>query len=147
MSSVKTKEMGKVTTTITVANLVDQIMAERGFISVDEVRSVTLENVLVDTGASRLCLPAEIVAQLGLTMAGEVEVKTAVGARKVRVFKGVSLSVEGREGTFDCVELPESEDPLLGLIPLEDLGLEPDLQNQRLRLLPNQGKDTYLMVL
>ncbi|PSB01007.1 retroviral-like aspartic protease family protein [Merismopedia glauca] len=146
MSSVKTKEMGKVTTTIIVTNLVDQIMADRGFISADEIRSVTLENVLVDTGASRLCLPAEIIAQLGLTIAGEVEVKTAVGTRKVRVFQGLKLSVEGREGTFNCVELPESEDPLLGLIPLEDLGLEPDLQNQRLRLLPNEGKDTYLMV-
>jgi predicted aspartyl protease len=147
MSSVASKEMGKVTTTITVTNLVDRIMAERGFISADEIRSLTLANVLVDTGASRLCLPAEIVSQLGLTLAGEVQVKTAIGARKVRVFRGVSLSVEGREGTYDCVELPEGEDPLLGLIPLEDLGLEPDLQNQRLRLLPNEGKDTYLMVL
>jgi predicted aspartyl protease len=147
MSQVTTQEMGKVTTTIIVTNLVDQIMADRGFIPTDEIRSVTLENVLVDTGASRLCLPAEIIAQLGLTVAGEVEVKTALGARKVRVFKGLNLSVEGREGTFNCVELPESEDPLLGLIPLEDLGLEPDLQNQRLRLLPNQGKNTYLMVL
>jgi hypothetical protein len=32
-------------------------------------------------------------------------------------------------------------------IPLEDLGLEPDLQNQKLRVLPVEGKDTYLMVL
>jgi predicted aspartyl protease len=147
MSSVASKEMGKVTTTITVTNLVDRILADRGFISADEIRSIVLENVLVDTGASRLCLPAEIVSQLGLTMSGEVQVKTAIGARKVRVFRGVSLFVEGREGTYDCVELPEGEDPLLGLIPLEDLGLEPDLQNQRLRLLPNEGKDTYLMAM
>jgi hypothetical protein len=55
--------------------------------------------------------------------------------------------VEGREGTFNCVELPEGSDPLLGLIPLEDLGLEPDLINQKLRILPMEGKDTYLMVL
>jgi hypothetical protein len=63
MSSVASKEMGKVTTTITVPNLVDRILADRGFISADEIRSLTLENVLVDTGASRLCLPAEIVSQ------------------------------------------------------------------------------------
>jgi hypothetical protein len=36
---------------------------------------------------------------------------------------------------------------LLGLIPLEDLGLEPDLQNQQLRALPIEGKETYLMVM
>ncbi len=29
----------------------------------------------------------------------------------------------------------------------EDLGLEPDLNNQKLRVLPEQGKDTYLTVL
>jgi hypothetical protein len=59
----------------------------------------------------------------------------------------LSLSVEGREGTFNCIELPAGTDPLLGLIPLEDLGLEPDLKNQRLRLLPMEGKETYLTVL
>ena len=30
---------------------------------------------------------------------------------------------------------------------LEDLGLEPDLNNQKLRVLPVEGKDTYLTVL
>ncbi|WP_375514154.1 hypothetical protein [uncultured Nostoc sp.] len=59
----------------------------------------------------------------------------------------LNFSVEGREGTFNCIELAEGSDPLLGLIPLEDLGLEPDLQNQKLRVLPMEGKDTYLMVL
>lgn len=36
-------------------------------------------------------------------------------------------------------------EPLLGVIQLEMLGLEPDLQNQRLRLLPRSGRRTYLM--
>ncbi|MEO0767984.1 MAG: hypothetical protein AAFY72_00905 [Cyanobacteria bacterium J06649_4] len=35
----------------------------------------------------------------------------------------------------------------VGLIPLEDLGLDPDLQNQKLRHLPTRGEDAYLMVL
>ncbi|MBD1935914.1 aspartyl protease [Microcoleus sp. FACHB-68] len=138
--------MGKVTNTITITNRVDQILAERGFIPADQIRSITLDNVWVD-GATRLCLPAEIIRQLGLTLQGEMNVKTAAGIRKVRVFRDVNLSVEGREGTYDCVELPGSEDPLLGLIPLEDLGLELDLKNQRLKLLPAEGKDTYLTIL
>ena len=101
----------------------------------------------MDTGASRLGLPAETIRQLGLVLQGEAEVKTAVGTRQVRIFKQVLLSVAGRQGTYNCLELPEGEDPLLGLIPLEDLGLEPDLQNQQLRLLSMEGKDTYLMIL
>lgn len=139
-------EMGKVTTTITVTNEVDKILAERGFIPADQIRSLTLHNVLVDTGATRLCLPAEIISQLGLTPAGEIAVKTAAGTRTVRVFKNVALNIEGREGNYNCIELPGGEDPLLGVIPLEDLALEPDLQNQRLRHLPIEGKDTYYTI-
>jgi len=139
--------MGIVTTTIQVTNNVDQILATRGFIPETEVRSLQLDNVLVDTGATRLCLPKDIIRQLGLVLQGEAEVKTAVGARQVRIFKDVILSVAGRQGTYNCLELPDGEDPLLGLIPLEDLGLEPDLQHQQLRVLPMEGKDTYLMIL
>ncbi|MDV2991307.1 MAG: hypothetical protein N4J56_000961 [Chroococcidiopsis sp. SAG 2025] len=139
--------MGKVTTTITVTNRSDQILAERGFIPLEQVRSVTLKDVLVDTGATRLCLPANIINDLGLVLQGEVDVKIATGVQKLRIFREINLTVEGREGTYNCRELPSGADPLLGLLPLEDLGLEPDLQNQRLRVLPVEGKDTYLTVL
>lgn len=147
MTLSKSETMGKVTTTITVTNQIDQTLAERGFIPAEQIRSITLHDVLVDTGATRLCLPKNIILDLGLPLQGEVDVKIATGVHKARIFKMVNLAVEGREGTFNCIELPEDSDPLLGLIPLEDLGLEPDLQNQKLRVLPVEGKDTYLMVL
>jgi hypothetical protein len=63
----KDKKMGRVTATITVTNEVDKMLAERGFIPAEQIRSITIDNVLVDTGATRLCLPADIIAQLGLT--------------------------------------------------------------------------------
>ncbi|MCC5602718.1 aspartyl protease family protein [Nostoc favosum] len=147
MTNSKSEKMGKVTTTITITNQIDQTLAERGFIPTEQIRSITLHDVLVDTGATRLCLPKNIILDLGLPLQGEVDVKIATGIQKARIFKMLNLSVEGREGTFNCIELPEGSDPLLGLIPLEDLGLEPDLQNQKLRVLPVEGKDTYLMVL
>jgi predicted aspartyl protease len=147
MVTVGDRRMGKVTTTIIVTNRIDQILAERRFIPLEQIRSVTLKDVLVDTGATRLCLPANIINDLGLVLQGEVDVKIATGVQKLRIFREINLAVEGREGTFNCMELPDGADPLLGLIPLEDLGLEPDLQNQRLRVLPVEGKDTYLTVL
>ncbi|MEM7715741.1 MAG: hypothetical protein AAF349_19570 [Cyanobacteria bacterium P01_A01_bin.68] len=73
--------------------------------------------------------------------------KIATGVEKVRVFKMLNLSFKEREGVFNCIELPEDCNPLLRLIPLEDLGLEPDLNNQKLRVSPELGKDTYLTVL
>ncbi|WP_414567350.1 retroviral-like aspartic protease family protein [Nostoc sp. CCY 9925] len=147
MAMSKIEKMGKVTTTITITNQIDQTLAERGFIPAEQIRSITLHDVLVDTGATRLCLPKNIILDLGLPLQGEVDVKVATGVHKARIFKMLNLSVEGREGTFNCIELPEGSDSLLGLIPLEDLGLEPDLVNQKLRVLPVEGKDTYLMVL
>ncbi len=51
------QDMGKVFTTLTIINRADQILAEAGVKTADQVRSLTLENVLVDTGATTLCLP------------------------------------------------------------------------------------------
>ncbi|MGB3756210.1 MAG: hypothetical protein WBA07_07530 [Rivularia sp. (in: cyanobacteria)] len=55
--------------------------------------------------------------------------------------------MEGRKGEFTCTELPGGEDALLGVIPMEELGLQPDLINQKLILLPQTGKDTFHMIL
>ena len=140
------KQMGQVITTITVTNFIDLVMAEPGFISTEEVRSVTLDNVVVDTGATLLSLPAHIISQLGLRQVGERDVETSAGIKKGRIFAGAQLMVEGREGRFDCLELPEGVSAvLLGVIPMEELGLEPDLKNQRLRVLPMNNQQTYLM--
>ncbi|MDB9513558.1 aspartyl protease [Kamptonema animale CS-326] len=138
--------MGRVTTTITVTNHIDEILAERGFIAVEQIRSITLDNVLVDTGATRLCLPADIISDLGLPLVGDIEGETVIVNRMFRMFKDATIAVAGREGRYNCVELPAGQEPLLGQIPLEDLGLEPDLKNQVLRILPTEGKQSYIRV-
>jgi hypothetical protein len=45
---------------------------------------------------------------------GKVVTRTATGSGKARLFQGILLEVEGREGIFDCLELPDGVDPLLG---------------------------------
>jgi len=139
--------MGKVTVPLTVLNRADQIRAQDGTIAMEQVRSVELRDLLVDTGATTLCLPAEMVAQLGLELLKEVDVATAMGIGKARIYRDATLVLCGREGTFECLELPGGRDPLLGVIPLEMLGLEPDLKNQTLRVLPEESVDTYLTIL
>ncbi len=139
--------MGKVLATVKITNRIDQALLDRGVISPKELRSVTLKNVLIDTGATTLCLPPEVIAQLGLEILKEVDVSTATGVSKARIFQDAKISVCGREGTFECLELPGGRDALLGVIPLEALGLEPDLQNQTLRVLPSESVDTYLTIL
>jgi predicted aspartyl protease len=146
-ASTELKKMGKVLTTLTIINRADQILASRDVISEDEIRSITLNNVLVDTGATTLCLPAGAIAKLGLDLLKEVDVATAAGVQKARIFRDATLLLCGREGTFECLELPGGGDALLGVIPLEALGLEPDLRNQSLKVLPSESADTYLTIL
>ena len=146
LPNLQAKQMGQVITTITVTNRIDRVMAERGFISAEEVRSVILDNVVVDTGATLLSLPAPIISQLSLKQVGERDVETSAGIKKGRIFAGAQIIVEGREGRFDCLELPEGVSAvLLGVIPMEELGLEPDFKNRRLRVLPMNNQQTYLM--
>lgn len=139
--------VGKITTTLIVINCIDQANAEDKLISSEKVRCVTLKNVLVDTGATTLCLPADVIAQLGLKLLKEVDVATATGIGKARIFQDAKIFLLGREGTFECLELPGGKDALLGVIPLEALGIELDLRNQKLKLLPISPTDTYLTIL
>jgi len=141
------KSMGKVLVTLTVKNRIDEANAAKGLISPDQVRSITLDNVVVDTGATTLCLPARAIAQLGLELLKEVDVATATGLSKARIFQDAKISLCGREGTFECLELPGGRDALIGVIPLEALGLEPDMRHQTLKVLPSESVDTYLTIM
>jgi clan AA aspartic protease len=139
--------MGKIVTNLVITNRIDEGLASRGGISNPEVRSVALDKVLVDTGATTLCLPADVIEYLGLELLREVDVETAAGISKARIFQDAKISLLGREGTFECLELPGGRSPLLGVIPLEALGIELDLQKQVLKILPISPTQTYLTIL
>lgn len=139
--------MGRIDTTLTIVNASDHARAEVGDIDAADVRSVTLDGVLVDTGATFLSLPADIIARLGLRPLREVTIKTAAGPQRSRLFRDALLTVMGREDSFSCLELPVGTEPLLGVTPLEVLGLDPDVENQQLHVLPDGPTDTYITVL
>ena len=146
-SQVSLDAMGRVLAKLTITNRIDQANAQNGLIPHDQIRSVELDDVLVDTGATTLCLSAETISQLGLELLREVQISTTNGIGTARIFQDAKISLCGREGTFECLELPGGQNPLLGVIPMEALGLEPDRQNQRLRVLPISSTETYLTIL
>lgn len=141
------RHVGQVRTQLKLTNTYDEGRAAHADIAADDVRTTIIHGALVDTGANLLALPPAVVALLGLSLQREVTVETAAGVRTARIFGPVTLEVEGRRGTFECLELPGGDTALLGVLPLEALGLELDLQNQRLILLPDRGPDTYVMAL
>ena len=58
------------TTRIELVNREDQLLAKAGVIAPGEIRQVTVEDAIVDTGATRLSLSKPLIEQLGLTPVG-----------------------------------------------------------------------------
>lgn len=139
--------MGQVFVRLTITNAIDAGMARRGALSVDDVRSTVVDSALVDTGATHLCLPADVIRALGLELDRELTMVTAAGRQRTRLYRDAGLQVENRAITVQCLELPEGAPVLLGAVPMQALGVEPDLVNHRLRLLPEDVGSTWVMAL
>lgn len=128
----KEKAMGRFSVEIRLANFSDVAHAESGALAADQVRQATIRGV-IDSGASRLVLPAAIVKQLGLKPRRKVRVKYADGRSRLRdEVDGVQLAMQGRAGVFKAVVEPKRETALVGAIVLEDLDFLVDCERQRL---------------
>lgn len=71
----------------------------------------------------------------------------ANGVIQGRLFRDADLTILGRSTALDVLELPAGTPVLLGVTPMEILGLEPDLQTRQLHLLPLGPNDTYVTAL
>ena len=116
------------TTKIKLVNLNDLRFAEAGFIPAEEVRSITVADALVDTGATGLCLPASLIAHLGLTPVGKRNARTAAGIVERTIYSEVEYTVLERSSTIRVTDLPEGSPVLVGHIIMETLDLWVDMQ-------------------
>jgi clan AA aspartic protease len=97
----------------------------------DRTRSMTLD-LLVDTGATYMLLPAEIVNGLGLSIVEERPAELASGERVMYGVGSVVVRIDDREFPTVFVAGPRGCPPLLGAFTLEAFGLAADPVNQRL---------------
>lgn len=74
-------------------------------------------------------------------------IRTAAGISESRIFQDAKISLCGREGSFECLEVTAGNNALLGVIPMEALGIEVDLKNQKFTVLPAGPIQTYLTIL
>src|SRR5262245_51539645 len=124
-------DMGRVVVRVTVENFDDRQRATRGEIPASSIRRLTTD-ALVDSGATFFCLPAPLIAQLGLVFRRERETKTIHGPCMLRIFGIATIDVESRSCDVEVMELPEGRQALLGQVPLETLDFWVDLTNRRL---------------
>ena len=124
--------VGRFSVEFEVANYGDLILADRGLLPADQVRRETIQGV-VDSGATRLVLPADVVKRLGLPPGGPIKVRDADGRRVKRgSAEGVYVRLLDRHGTFTAVVEPKRTTALVGAIVLEDLDLLVDCSAQRI---------------
>jgi predicted aspartyl protease len=104
-------EMGKVIERIKIQNLLDP------------AKQVELDAV-VDTGATLLALPLNLVGQLGLQKFREVTMRYANNhTEKKNVYGVVTVEIQGRAGHFDVLGEEPGSQPLIGQLVLEELDL------------------------
>ncbi len=85
-----------------------------------------VQNLLVDTGATWTMLPAEVVAQLGLTATRQRSVTLANGERVTYPAGQVAIQLNGEEVITVFLAGPSGCLALLGAVTLEEFGLAPD---------------------
>ncbi len=130
--------MGRVLVPVSVTNVDDVDRMQRGELSADRVRTVTIET-LVDTGATFLCLPMPLIQQLGLNFDRQRETRSVTGPLWMDIYRGARLEVLGRDCNVEVMALPEGRHALLGQIPLETLDYWVDVTNHRLVGNPEHG--------
>ena len=124
--------MGRFFVEVELANDADLVRAESGAIPPDQVRRARVRGV-VDSGATRLVIPASIAQQLGLEISGNATVRYADGRTAERsIAQRVRLTYGGRDSVFNAIVEPGRESALVGAIVLEDLDFFVDCTGQRL---------------
>lgn len=116
------------TTQIQLTNLEDLHAVKLGVRKPEEVRRLTVADALVDTGATRLCLPTSLIEHLGLTAVAKRTARTATGIVERTVYSEVEYTLLERSSTIRVTDLPEGSPILIGHVVLEELDLCVDMK-------------------
>ena len=138
--------MGKVVVTAKIENLFDVESRERGLLAADQVKSVEVNNALVDTGATTLLLPKQMIAQLGLRHFRTRQARGLGGPVPMPMYSAVRLTIQDRECALDVGEVDDQFPVLVGQVPLELLDFVVDSRGQKLIGNPEHGGEHVMEV-
>jgi clan AA aspartic protease len=127
------KNMGAVRVKVKLTNAIDEALVSRGLLNPNLLRFYFV-HALIDTGAVRTALPADVVEHLGLRIRSQEIAKYAHGRQEiVGLTEPVIIEIEGRETIEAAMVLGDIV--LIGQTVLETLDLLVDCKNQC--LVPN----------
>lgn len=125
--------MGRVTCKAKIENAIDAAESLQGKRDPADVRTVEVNDALVDTGASTLALPTSMLRQLGLnTPSSTRRTRNTTGPYIAKLYGPVRLWIDDRYITLDALEVEDGCPALIGQIPLEHMQYVVDMTNHRL---------------
>ena len=124
--------MGHVYAEIEILNSIDVGMAKRNLLDKDEIKRMHL-NVLVDSGAWKLCINENIQSIMDLPFVRKERFRLADGQPVEYDLVGpVLIKFAGREATCEAIVFPGDTRPILGVVPMQSLNLIIDPQQHKL---------------
>ncbi len=135
----ETLTLGKVIVSAKIENVFDLYEASRAQITDDQVRRIEVADAMVDTGATLLAIPRQLIEQLGLAQIRTGRARTTAGPSTFGIFGPVRLTIQGRTCFVDVSEVPEDCPVLVGYVPLELLDFVVNPKGQNLIGNPEHG--------
>ena len=115
--------MGLVYADIELTNFADETLCEDGYLPKEKIRTMQV-NAMANSGAIRLSINEKIKEQLGLRVRQSLSISLADGTKRVLDVAGpIRLKFKDRDCITDAFVLPNSEEPLIGAVPMELMDL------------------------
>ena len=124
--------LGNVLVKAKIENLEDVFNAEKGLIASDQIRSVEIDDALIDTRATTLLLPQRLIDALGLHTLRLRSARGLGGSLAIPMYRAVKLTIQGRDCALDVGAIGDEFPVLIGQVPLELLDWVVDLKGRRL---------------
>jgi clan AA aspartic protease len=130
------KKMGFTYADIELVSVDDLVLHRHGFLTEDRIKRMRVA-ALVDSGAHTLVVNDHIKQQLDLPVLEERTVRFANESEvRAQIVGPVEIRFENRRTTTEAILLPGNVEPLLGVIPMEDMDVVVDPKQQRLVVNP-----------
>jgi hypothetical protein len=122
-----------------IENLEDVFRLIRGEIDPTQVRSLTVDDAMVDSSVVGLVMPSRLIESLGLRRSTVRTMRTPGGAVPVQMHDAVRLTIQERDCVMKVQEIQGDSPILVGRIPLLALDWVIDPSGSRLIGNPDHG--------
>lgn len=122
-----------------IENLEDVFMVANGVIEPGQVRSLIVDDAMVDLKVLGLLLPARLIRQLGLLPTTLRPRRTPSGTVSVQMYEAVRLTIHERDCVMEVQEIQGDSPILVGRLPLLALDWVIDSEGRRLIGNPEHG--------